>query len=109
MNTAYFVKEPNTIQDLLRPHRIEEERAYRICKRVCLSAMAYENCITDLTADRAYIEANSELCSDEGTLRGIFVHRRGASDGVLLVSGTGVERAYVKWAAYLPRAHGGTD
>lgn len=63
MDTAYFVKHPRTIYDLQKPHLLNQERPYQIVSRVTLAAIDYENFITDMVADRQYIEDASPLCA----------------------------------------------
>ena len=49
---AYFVERPRRIEDLMVPHLIEKERPYRIVTSVQLTAIDYENFITDMLDDR---------------------------------------------------------
>ena len=53
---AYFVESPRIIEDLLAPHPIEQEIQYEIVKTVKLAKIDYENFITDMIADRQFIE-----------------------------------------------------
>ena len=53
---AYFVAFPRIIEDLKVLHDIKEERNYEIVARVKLDATDYENFITDMVADRQFIE-----------------------------------------------------
>ena len=64
---AHFVESPRTIDDLMEPHPIEQETAYEIVKTVKLSGIDYENFITDMIADRQFIEDNAALCSQGRT------------------------------------------
>ena len=94
---AFFVKTPRRIEDLLKLHAIEEERAYEIIKYVRLAKIDYENFITDLVADRQFIENNADLCSKDGTWQCILVQQHGRRDGVLVIPENG---CYIGWAAY---------
>ena len=94
---AYFVESPRIIEDLLAPHPIEQETKYEIAKTVKLAKIDYENFITDMIADRQFIEDNASLCSRGGPWRCILVQQRGRTDGVLVVP---VDGCYVGWAAY---------
>ena len=94
---AYFVESPRIIEDLLAPHPIELETQYEIVNTVKLAKIDYENFITDMIADRQFIEANASLCSQGGPWRCILVQQRGLTDGVLVVP---VDGCYVGWAAY---------
>ena len=62
---AYFVKAPHRIEDLRTPHLVEDERAYAVAKQVRLAKIDYVNFITDMVADRQFIEDNTALCSRE--------------------------------------------
>jgi hypothetical protein len=94
---AYFAESPRTIDDLMVTHPAEQERAYEIVKAIKLSGIDYENFITDMVADRQFIEDNSALCSKDGTWRCILVQQHGRKDGVLVMPENG---RYVGWAAY---------
>ena len=95
---AYFVESPRIIEDLLAPHPIEQETQYEIVKTVKLAKIDYENFITDMIADRQFIEDNAALCSQGGVWRCLLVQQRGRSDGVLVMPATD---CYVGWAAYV--------
>ena len=94
---AYFVESPRIIEDLLAPHPIEQETQYEIVKTVKLAKTDYENFITDMIADRQFIEENAALCAQGGAWRCLLVQQRGRTDGVLVVP---VDGCYVGWAAY---------
>ena len=53
MKTAYFVRRPRVLGDLLVPHPVEAEREYEVAARVLLSGLDFENFATDMLADRA--------------------------------------------------------
>ena len=94
---AYFVESPRIIEDLLAPHPIELETQYEIVNTVKLAKIDYENFITDMIADRQFIEENAALCAQGGVWRCLLVQQRGRTDGVLVVP---VDGCYVGWAAY---------
>ena len=94
---AYFVESPRIIEDLLAPHPIELETQYEIVNTVKLAKIDYENFITDMIADRQFIEENTALCAQGGVWRCLLVQQRGRTDGVLVVP---VDGCYVGWAAY---------
>lgn len=98
--TAYFVKYPSRKEDLLRPHLLEDRRAYEIVKTINLRAIDYKNFITDLRIEREYLEDNASLCSEDsaGVCHCILVKQQEGSDGVLVVPDA---CGYVIWAAYL--------
>lgn len=98
---AYFVEFPRRIEDLQCPHLIDCERPYRIVATVALRKIDYENFITDMIADRQFLEDHAYLCSEGEVWRCILVKQRGKSDGVLVVP----DGCYVKYAALLPFAY----
>lgn len=99
---AYFVKRPRTADDLLRPHLIEQEQEYEVVKTITLSAMDYENFITDMLADRAFLEENAGLCSKSAPFFCLLITRRGGENGVLVVP----NGAYVESAAATVKSTG---
>ena len=94
---AYFVESPRIIEDLKGPHPIEQEMQYEIVKTVKLAKIDYENFITDMVADRQFIEDHAALCSKGEVWRCILVQQRGQTDGVLVMPEDG---CFVGWAAY---------
>ena len=94
---AYFVESPRIIEDLLAPHPIEQETQYEIVNTVKLAKIDYENFITDMIADRLFIEENAALCAQGGVWRCLLVQQRGRTEGVLVMP---VDGCYVGWAAY---------
>ena len=95
---AYFVERPRTIEDLFKPHPIESERPYEIVKTVSLAGIDYENFITDMVADRQFLEDNADLCRKDGSVvQCLLVKRRKTKDGVLVVP----DEAWVDIAALL--------
>ena len=83
---AYFVKRPRRIEDLMCPHPIEQEREYEVLKTITLPAIDFENFITDMVADRQFLEDNADLCSISGAVvRCLLIQRRKSSSGVLVV------------------------
>ena len=95
-NRADFVYSPRTAEELLRPHDLNSEKPYQIVRTVSLSAMSYENFITDMVADRQFLEDHADLCSEGEVWRCILVRQRGQSGGVLVVP----DGCYVKFAAF---------
>lgn len=95
--TAYFVKQPRTIEDLIVPHPIELERPFEVIKTMMLAKIDYENFITDMNVDRQFIEDDAELCGMGKVWKCLLVRQRGREDGVLVMPEDG---CYVGWAAY---------
>ena len=94
---AYFVRSPRRIEDLHVLHLVEKERPFEIIKTVKLAKIDYENFITDMLADRQFVEDNAALCSKGTVWRCILVQQRGREDGVLVLPEDG---CFVGWAAY---------
>ena len=59
---AYFAERPRRIEDLMVPHPIEKEHPFRIVTEIQLPAIDYENFITDMLADRQFIEDHGRRC-----------------------------------------------
>jgi hypothetical protein len=64
--TARFISRPRRIEEL-RDFGIGVLRPYQIVSTVCLGGVDYENFVTDLLADRAFLE-NVPGCGQEGPL-----------------------------------------
>ena len=95
---AFFVENPATIEELQTPHPIERERAYHTVAIIKLASIDYENFITDMLADRAFLEKNAALCSFGEIWNCRLIQQRGRSGGVLVMPKGG---CYVGWAAYI--------
>ena len=94
---AYFVESPRTLQDLMRPHLPEQEQLCEAVKDVTLSLTDYENFITDLTVDRAFLEGVPATDENSGPWKCAFVHAKGSTDGILAVPKEG---RFVRCAAF---------
>ena len=98
---AYFIPDPSRLEDLIVPHLVTDERPYEIAKTITLGAIDYGNFITDMLADRSFIEESFDLCEKGKTWRCLLIRKRRSSDGVLVMPEDG---AYVGWAAYFSKA-----
>ena len=96
---AWFVRQPNRIEALMRPHPLEAELDYTVVGTVTLSAMEYENFTTDLYADREFLRRLGSLCAMDRVCRCLLVRQRGGSAGLLVIPEDG---DYVGYAAYYP-------
>lgn len=98
---ALFVKHPSRIDDLMRIHLPEDQTPFIIVKSVKLTRLDYENFISDLSVERAFLEENSDRCQTQpdGSLTCLFVHQRGRNDGILALPD---QDGFVIWAAYWP-------
>ena len=94
---AFFVESPRIIEDLMTPHPVEQECQYEIAKTVRLAKIDYENFITDMIADRQFIEDDAAMYSQGEVWRCLLVQQRGRADGVLVMP---IDGCYVGWAAY---------
>ena len=90
-----FIRHPRTIGDLMIPHLLEQERQYEIVKTVELEKIDYENFITDMLADRQFIEDNAALCSRGEIWKCLLIRQSGQTGGVLVMPESG---CFVGWA-----------
>ena len=107
--TAYFVREPRRLEELWVPHLLTDEYPYEVAKTVELETIDYENFITDMLADRWFIEENHALCAKAPPFtrvphRCLLVKWKGHEEGVLVlpmdVNDAGYP-AFVGYAAYV--------
>lgn len=96
---AFFVRRPRVLGELVELHSIECERPYEIVKTVRLGAMDYENFVTDMVADRQFVEDNAEYCSTGEVWKCLLVQKRGNRGGILVMP---EDNCYVGYAAYAP-------
>lgn len=86
--TAYFIRRPRRIEEL----RAEEDgrrRPYRVISSLRLGGMDYENFVTDLLADRAFLE-DVPGCGEVGNvLCCLRVSCPGREDILVVPDGTG--------------------
>ena len=92
---AYFVVLPRRIEDLVRPHPVELEREYEVVKTIRLAKIDYDNFVTDMVADRQFLEVNAALCSKEDIIRCLKITRRESGESILVVP----DHAWVNMAA----------
>ncbi len=95
---AFFAERPRTAEDLCQPHAIKQEQTFEIVKTILLSGIDYENFITDMRADRQFIEDNAAPCAQGDVWKCIFVRQKGRESGILVMP---TDRCFVGWAAYL--------
>ena len=96
---AYFVERPRRLEDLLCPHLIERERPYGIVTAAQFPKIDYENFVTDMLADRKFIEDYGKRCRAGDVWDCLLMQQRGRADGVLVLPEQG---CFVSWAAYVP-------
>ena len=95
--SAYFVERPRRLEDLMVPYLVEKERLYQIVSEIQLPAIDYENFVTDMLADRQFIEDHGRRCKQGEVWSCLLVRRKGKADGVLVMPEDG---DFVGWAAY---------
>ena len=98
---AYFAEDPRVLEDLMKPHLLEQEHPFKVVKTVKLRTIDYQNFVTDMIADRQFIEDSADLCSKAEIWKCILVQRRGSHDGILVMP---EDKCYVGYAAYLADA-----
>ena len=86
--TARFVSRPRRIEEL-RDFGIGMLRPYQIVSTVCLGVIDYENFVTDLLADRAFLEKVPGCGEDGSHVRCICVTSRGRDSVLVLPDRTG--------------------
>ena len=87
-HTAYFIRRPRRIEEL-RAEENGRRRPYRIVSSLRLGGMDYENFVTDLLADRAFLE-NISGCGEDGkVLCCLRVCCPGREDILVVPDGTG--------------------
>ncbi len=101
MCKAFFVRYPRQIEDLHKPHLLSSERPYDVVKEIKLAAIDYDNFITDMCADRQFIEDNVGLCAEGLTIKCLLIRQRGRNNGVLVVPDAPMRPAFMKLAALL--------
>lgn len=104
MHTADFVKYPRNMEQLRQPHDIRTQKTYEIVKTITLAPIDYENFVTDLLADRQFLEDNAHLCAEGDPMRCLFVCRGNCACGILVVPDATNAPDHVKYAAYLSNA-----
>ena len=95
---AFFVFRPRRIDDLLVPHLVHHEQSFVVEKEILLSEIDYRNFITDLYADRSFIEKYASLCPDGMPYHCLLVKKRKTKEGILVVPYHG---CFVKFAAFI--------
>ena len=92
---AYFARRPGRLEDLRVPHPLEAEKPYRVVGEMVLGDMDFQNFLTDLYADRDFLEEYAPLCGRGEEWACLLVRCAGDRNGILVVP----ERRYVEWAA----------
>jgi len=82
--TAYFVRHPRTVRDLMVLHPVDQEQPFEIVKKIYLPMIDYENFLTDMTVDRVFIEACTEKCKGGPVRQCLFVYSSNPREGILV-------------------------
>ena len=96
-----FVRFPRRIDDLCNEDLIGEERTYKVVKEIELAAIDYENFVTDMCADRQFIEDYAGLCTEGDPMKCLLIRQQGKGDGVLVIPDEPERCACIGWAAYV--------
>ena len=99
MPKAFFVKEPERVDQLRRPFPAEQAREYRVVSQVLLSALDYANFAGDLLADRDFLEQALPLCAEGPVFDCVLVRCAGGKDGILAVPEQGGFLRYAAWVS----------
>lgn len=86
--TAYFLRRPRRIEELWAEEN-GQRRPYRIVKTLRLGGMDYENFVTDLLADRAFLEGIPGCGEDGKVLCCLRVSCPDREDILIVPDGTG--------------------
>ena len=86
--TAYFLRRPRRIEEL-QAEKNGRRHPYRIVSSLRLDGMDYENFVTDLLADRAFLEDVSGCGEDGNVLCCLRVSCPGREDTLAVPDGTG--------------------
>ena len=94
---AYFVFRPKTAADLNLKNPTGKWLEYRIVKTICLNGIDYENFVTDLLADRQFIEDYSTLCVEPGDC--LLIMGKRMEPNLLIIPW---KKCFVRFAALRP-------
>ena len=95
---AFFIERPRRIDELICPQN-QERQEYEVVKTIRLAKIDYDNFVTDMAADRQFLEDNAALCGFRGNVvRCLRVIGRGNGMRILVVP----EKAWVHIAALEP-------
>ena len=96
---AAFIYRPRTLIELEESANMQHKKEYKIVKVIELSSIDYTNFITDMLADRLFIEENEEICSYEHPWKCLLVKDKTSHGGVLVMPHN---NSFVGWAAIYP-------
>ncbi len=81
---SIFCSTSTDAEELHRLHLPEQERPFEVVQTVHLGIAEYENFVTDLLADRQFIEDYALQCDRGKAWRCLLVRGRGQTGGILV-------------------------
>jgi len=102
---AMFVDYPFTIEDLRKPHPKRNVKPFQVVGIIEIGKTDYENFLCDMTQWREWLQPykGKTKITGNGVYRSVFVRRKDAGDGVLVVCGADKDGdPFPLWCAYLP-------
>ena len=94
---AWFVRRPRDLEALRALHPLDGERPYRVAAELFLEEMDFRNFLTDLYADRDFLERYAFLCAAGDEPVCLLVRCEGDRNGILTVPG---KDGFIEWAAW---------
>ena len=94
---AWFVRRPRDLEALRALHPLDAERPFRVAAELFLADMDFQNFITDLAADRAFLERYAGLCGYGEEPVCLLVRCEGDRNGILVVPD---QEGFAEWAAW---------
>lgn len=95
---AWFVRRPRNLEALRALHPLDGERPFRVAAELFLAEMEFQNFLTDLAADREFLERYAGLCAYGETPVCLLVRCEDDRNGILAVPG---RDGFAEWAAFL--------
>ncbi len=94
---AWFVRRPRDLDALRALHPLDAERPYRVAAELFLEEMDFQNFLTDLYADRDFLERYASLCAGGEPRSCLLVRSVGDRNGILVQPG---KDGFIEWAAF---------
>ncbi len=85
---AWFVRRPRDLEALRALHPLDEERPFRVAAELFLEELDFQNFLTDLYADRAFLERYAHLCADGERPSCLLVRCEEDRNGILVLPDT---------------------
>ena len=94
---AWFVRRPRDLEALRVLHPLDGERSFRVAAELFLEELDFQNFITDLAADRPFLERYAPLCACGEEPLCLLVRCAGDRNGILAVPD---QDGFAEWAAW---------